>query len=88
MASEVIDLNTVVAEGETAVAKTALIADGVLDNLVASVKVPFTDADYVEKSVALTGMIVTGVIGLAGGIALEARGVNIPLVSELLRPKS
>jgi hypothetical protein len=69
-------------------AKQVLGADGILDNVLATVKVPFTEAEYVEKSVALYAMGITAVLGLCGGIALEARNINIPLISGFLRPKN
>jgi len=71
------------------VTKTVLNSDGTfLDKLIGGLKAPITAADAVEKSIVLYSVVTYTLLGIAGGVAMESRGVNVPLVSNWLRPKS
>ena len=66
-----------------------LVSDGSFtDKLVAGIKAPFSAADAVEKSIVLYSTVIYTVAGFCGGVAAESRGVTVPGLSNLLRPKA
>jgi hypothetical protein len=65
-----------------------LKADGVLDNVAAQLSVLNPDVETVEKSVWYTGIILGATLGFCGGVAAESRGVTVPFISPMFRPKA
>jgi hypothetical protein len=65
-----------------------LEATGVLDNVAAQLSVFNGDVQTVDKSVWLYGIGIGAGLGFMGGIATEARGITVPVISPMLRPKN